>query len=463
MFTDRCFFVLFMASAFFVKPAAAVEMRALPSSTTVSSQQFRQDLQAIHARMQVTHPQLDYTLDPAALDQAFAALISAADTPLSQDAAWRRAATLNPLLSDGHLSILAAQWRTGARDYLHKGGRLFPYEVGVTAGGAVVIVSALGGAPSLLVGREIASINGVPASTVAAELLARAHGDTPVFRAALLSRRWWWYYWKRYGAPHQFTIKIVGEPRNVAVSASTAEPVALREASFDDTYRLHFPTASVAVLTVKSFYWEDKKRYYAFMEDAFRRIRRAGATSLIIDVRDNGGGDDDMWMRGILKYIASAPYKTGSSYVKRVVEGRRNAGETLGDAIAGHIETVIQPETHHPQFFHGKTYVLIGPYTYSSAILFANVVKDYGFATLAGSGGAAKRGQTGGIQSFVYPASGLELVCPRFYLLPPSGSAGLALVEPDIALRDSTVDPGQEVLELVKLIEDAPAIRTERH
>nr|WP_276568207.1 S41 family peptidase [Xanthomonas sp. CFBP 8151] len=413
--------------------------------------------------MQVTHPQLDYTLDPAALDQAFAALISAADTPLSQDAAWRRAATLNPLLSDGHLSILAAQWRTGARDYLQKGGRLFPYEVGVTAGGAVVIVSALGGAPTPLAGREIASINGLPASTVAAELLARTHGDTPVFRAALLSRRWWWYYWKRYGAPRQFTIRIVAESHEIAVSASTAEPVALHEASFDDTYRLHFPTASVAVLTVKSFYWEDKKRYYALMEDAFRRIRRAGATHLIIDVRDNGGGDDDMWMRGILKYIASAPYKTGSSYIKRVIEGRRNAGETPGDAIAGHIETVTQPEMQHPQFFHGKTYVLIGPYTYSSAILFANVMKDYGFATLAGSGSAARRGQTGGIQSFVYPASGLELVCPRFYLLPPSSSAGLALVEPDIALHDSMVDPGQQVLELVKFIQDAPASRIEKH
>ncbi len=453
---NKFFYVVLMASAVGIRPAVAIEIAAASSGTTVSPQQFRNDLQAIHARIQATHPQLDYTVDPAALDQAVAALIAGTDAPLQKDETWRRAASLNPLLSDGHLSILAAEWRTGAHDHLAQGGRLFPYEVSVTAAGAVVITSALGGASSPLAGRELATINGVPAATIATQLLALAHGDTQAFRAALLSRRWWWYYWKRYGVSRQFVMTFVGDRRGVNVAASNTMPVVLRQARFDDSYRLDFPTNEVAVLTVNTFYWEDKPRYYAFMQDAFRRIRRAGSTSLIIDIRDNGGGDDDMWMRGILKYIATRPYKTGSSYVKRVVEGRGNPGETVGDVITGNIATINQPEPHHPQFFNGKTYVLIGPYTYSSAVVFANVVKDYGFATLAGSGGAAKRGQTGGIQSFVYPESGLELVCPRFFLLPPSGGPGLALLEPEMRLQDSPLHPSRQLWELIARIKEAP-------
>lgn len=437
-------FMFLVAWALF--PAAAVA----GDSATISPQQFREDLQAMRAQIAATHPQLDYTVDVARLDRALARTIAGVKKPLTPDEAWRRAAALNPLLADGHLSILVAEWRDGARRYLAAGGRLFPYEVSVSPAGDVTVLYTLGGGESTQRGAKIASINGVPATVVASELLGLVHGDTVAFRASLLSRRWWWYYWKRYGAPDEFTLGLAGTPREISVAASSTPPLALREARFEETYQLDVSTPGVAVLTVKSFYWEDKDRYYRFMADAFARIKRAGASTLVIDVRENGGGDDDMWIDGILKYIADKPYRTGSSYVKRVIAGHRGEGETVGEVKHGQIETINTPESGNPWFFHGKTYVLIGPYTYSSAILFANVVHDNGFATLAGTGGAARRGQTGGIQSFVHSATGLELVCPRFLLLPPSGGDGATLLEPQIRVDDPATDPGQAVRELVR-------------
>lgn len=423
------------------------------ADTTISPRQFKADIRAMLAGIEATHPQLDYTVDLDKLHQSVANLVAHAQQPLSRDEAWRRLATLNPVFSDGHLLVGFADWHKQASDHLAGGGSFFPYEVHVDSAGKLTILSGLGGSHADLQGREISAIKGVPASAVAAALLARTHGDTPAFRAALLSRRWWWYYWKVYGAPARFELTLAGAaPSSSSVPASDATPDVLQDdRSFERNFQFRLISPHAALLTIKSFYWKDKPRYFAFMKNAFARIKAAQVTTLVIDIRDNGGGDDDMWMRGILQYVADKPYRWASTYKKKIIEKYRDAGETDGEVKTGTIDNLIQPEPHNPLAYRGKTYVLIGPYTYSSAILFTNVVEDYGFATVAGTGGAAKRGQTGGIQSIVLPNSGLVLTSPRFYLLPPSGGSGLELVEPQIPLHDDPLHPEQAVHALMQL------------
>jgi hypothetical protein len=78
--------------------------------------------------------------------------------------------------------------------------------------------------------------------------------------------------------------------------------------------------------------------------------------------------------------------------------------------------------------------------TYSSAVLFSNVVQDFGFAQLVGAGGYARARQTGGVQNIILPNTGLRMVIPRFVLDRPSGEREPALVHPDIVLPDSPFD-----------------------
>lgn len=78
----------------------------------------------------------------------------------------------------------------------------------------------------------------------------------------------------------------------------------------------------------------------------------------------------------------------------------------------------------------------IGPGTYSSAILFANVMRDFGFATLVGAGGAARQAQSGGVRDARLPHTGLAISLPRFILDPPAGPAPGALLEPGKAATD---------------------------
>ena len=250
-------------------------------------------------------------------------------------------------------------------------------------------------------GDEIESINGVPATAVAEELLEHVHGDSPRFRAALLSQRWWFFYWKVYGAPGRVR-SGVGEtdsPLRLRRTASTALPAILvGEEVFDRQFHLELLPDDAAVLTVKTFSWSEPKEFFDFTRRAFEQMKEAGTRTLLIDVRDNGGGDDAMWLQGLLPYFADKPYRWASRYTKRVIKPDPAKGEILGAVLSGTIDSWTPPQPDNPLRFRGRIYVLVGPTTYSSAVLFANTMQDFDFAVIAGEAASVRSTQSGGVQ-----------------------------------------------------------------
>ncbi|QNM94846.1 S41 family peptidase [Chitinimonas koreensis] len=439
-------------------PAAAAQADAVPSTPTYSVEQLQQDFRFLQDAIARTHPDPGHSTDAAALERAYRQVEAQLRQPMTRDQAWRVLATLNPVFADGHLAVLQRGWQAQTEAHLAAGGTLFPFEVHLTPAGEVFIRAELGGGASPLAGARIESIGGRPAAEAATAVLARAHGDTPEYRAHLASRRWPFLYWKLYGSPASYplVVRTADGSRPMQVAAGRAVPAPIQEqASFERNYRLELLPKRAALLTVRSFYQDDKKPFFDFAERAFATLREAKVETLIVDVRDNDGGDDDMWQDGILRYIADKPYRIGSSYLKKVLENRRNERERVGEVVAGSIEREIAPQPGHPLHFAGRTYVLIGRHTYSSAILFANVVQDYGFATVAGAGGYARARQSGGVQSLPLPHTGLVLSAPRFVLDRPAGPTGAALVKPDLLLPDSPFNPRELVDALLARLDTA--------
>ncbi len=362
---------------------------------------------------------------------------------MTRDDAWRQFATLNPVLADAHLFVSFPDWRADSSAYLARGGAFFPYEVYVDSTGQPFIRAKLGGASTSLAGARIDRIDGLDARQVTKTLLARVHGDTPAFRSELLSRRWWFYYWKLYGDRTAYDLVLAKKTNtSIHVPGSRETPVLLAdEASFDRQFRIELLPEKSALLTISTFSWPDEEKYFEFTRKAFATMRDAGVRTLVIDIRANGGGDDAFWMKGILAEIATEPYRWGSTYRKRIIEKYRDEGEETGDVVSGTIGTWIQPELDNPARFAGKTYLLVGPSTYSSAILFSNVMQDFGFGLVAGTGGSARSTQSGGTEPFTLPHTGLVVWSPRFVLVRPSGAVTPALFEPDIPLRENPYRP----------------------
>lgn len=383
----------------------------------ISAAQFREDIAFVRAMIARMHPDPGFSTDPPAVHRALDRIAHEAPSTLTRDEAWRRLAAVNALLADGHFLIGYPDWRKETRAWLSQGGGLFPVEVNVDPDGALHLSTA----PA-----RVVSVNSVAAEELVSTLSPMVHGDTPRFRANLLGQRWWLYYWKRFGAPeaYELVLEEEGVRRTVTMSARRTLPRVLEQEA-RQPFELAVGRDGRAVLTVDTFGLADPAPFLAFTRDAFARIRAEGVTSLVIDVSKNGGGDDMVWLDGLMPYLATKPYRTGSTYRGLA---RAPAGAPA-KPIQGEIATWRQPQPDNPLRFAGKTYVRIGPGTYSSAILFANVMHDFGFATLVGAGGAARRSQSGGIRDVALPHTGLALTLPRFILDPPSGSAPQPLLE----------------------------------
>lgn len=417
-----------------VMAAALANGAANAAEAPISVAGLRADLRLAVETIEQKHPDLAHSVEKAELERAARRIERELNRPMTRTEAWSALAQLNPVMADGHLLIGLPDWRQETAQALARGERFFPFEVSLDADGALRIVSALGGAPTPLAGRRIRRINGQEAGRVVRTLSARVHGDTPALRSALLAQRWWLFYAKVYGSPAAFDLDLAGAGRET-VAASRETPAMLQEeASFERSFRCDVDSRG-AVLTAGTFSWPDKARYFAFTHDCFAKIAAAGASRLVIDIRHNGGGDDDMWIEGLLRYIADRPYKQGSRYIERILSPA--PGQVRGQLVSGVIETAAAPPPSEPLKFKGQVFVLVGPLTYSSAVLFSNVVQDYGFARVAGVGGAARTRQSGGVQfPLRLPNTGLLLFYPRFVLDRPSGAAIPAYVEPDLPIAE---------------------------
>lgn len=411
----------------------------VPAQALLSVAQLQEDLAVLKHAIDQTHPNIAYSADPKLLTLAYRKLERQLQTPMTRDQAWRAFGALNPVYNDAHFQISMGDFELDAAAHMAAGGGFFPFEVQVDAAGELIIRAEAGGAPSPLAAMRIKTINGVPARKVTSQLLGLTFGDNPTLRANLLSDRWWRFYWKSFGTPARFDLTLAtrGGPKRIT-RAAVARP--LSNDDFNKAYQFEMLPGGVGLLTVNTFVWPDKQLFYAFTEQVFTTLRDTKASALLIDVRDNGGGDDDMWKTGLMRYIADKPYRHASTYEKKVIAGRTSATEKLGDIVKGELGTWHQPELAHPLHFSGKTYVLMGRTTYSSSILFTNTMQDFKFGTLVGEGGYARARQSGGIQQMVLPNSKWGVIIPRFILDRPSGARTPELVYPDLVMPDSLFD-----------------------
>jgi hypothetical protein len=426
---------------------------------------LQQDLRFLRESIDKIHPEPGLFASRETLRKAYGKVEEQLRQPLTRDQAWRALAALNPVFADAHMFVVVPDWEAQTRAHLAGGGALFPYEVQVDASGEIAIRTDLGATGSALAGLRIEQINGVPASRVAHQLLALMAGETPALRAHLLSRRMWFYYWKAFGAPPQFDLAVARPdgPARIRVPGGSKIPTSLAAntaSRFNEMFHVELLPGKAALLTINQFLWPDKQAFYAFAKDAFTKIHDAEVTTLIIDIRENTGGDDDMWKTGLLAYLADKPYRNASSYVKKVIAGRQGGTEQVGDVVHGFGDTWVEPDLTNPLHFSGKTYVLVGRLTYSSAVLFSNVVQDFGFAQLVGAGGYARTRQTGGVQNIVLPNTGLAISIPRFVVDRPSGEREPALVQPDIVLPDSPFDRRSTVNALLDHVRSAREVGT---
>lgn len=450
---NKVLFIIFVVV--FMTKAQATSLGQLDSMLQPSA--AKQDIEQWLSWLEQTHPDLSYTIsDVVQFYKNVDLLKNSIQKPISVQEFWRQITILNSQLSDGHTLVTVGDWQGLTKEHQVSNGRLFPFEV-LFNDSNIVIDAKLGGEKSTLHGFAVESINGTSIANILTTLLPRVHGDSELQRKAILERRFAIYYWLYYGDKDEFVISAVkkNERVNVVTSGSQEIPSTIKFTQiFEDLYQFSVLDNDTALLTIKSFNWPqaDRVQYYSFMKSAFKAIKEQKLNHVVIDIRENGGGDDDMWMKGIMPYIADKPWRFASKYKKKVIQGRQSETEKLGAVIEGEVTTMNAVDIDNPNKFEGNVSILVSPYTYSSSVLFTNTVQDFGFGNLVGESTGAKSGQTGGTQLFNFPHSKLIAVSPRFLLERPNGGQQLELVSLDIPIDYDNAMPNQLVEKLIKLM-----------
>ena len=88
--------------------------------------------------------------------------------------------------------------------------------------------------------------------------------------------------------------------RNLPRPACVAPPVRrsrrfwVGEDIFDHQLSIELLPDNAALMTIRTFSWPEQKEFSDFTQRSFEQMKEAGTRTLIIDVRENGGGDDAM-------------------------------------------------------------------------------------------------------------------------------------------------------------------------
>jgi C-terminal processing protease CtpA/Prc len=188
---------------------------------------------------------------------------------------------------------------------------------------------------------------------------------------------------------------------------------------------------STAILTLNSF---SGGRQKSFFKRTFKKLKKEGYKNLILDVRNNGGGDVGNYT-ALSKYFTHKPTKLADSvfannkfstyrkYIKtRLSIGLRMITMTKkrsdGKYHFGYFERHYDKTRKH-NHFDGKIVVITGGVSFSATTLLINAIKDQPNVSLVGeeTGGGAYGNSAINIPNIVLPNTKLRIRLPIYRLV----------------------------------------------
>jgi hypothetical protein len=346
--------------------------------------------------------------------------------------------------------------------------RVLPFHVRVLEG-KLYVFRDLSGAPASLAGKEIRSINGVPASTIVGKMLAAASGDGDIQTVRMKRISGWKFSAKLstlvgLSAPYEVAYWEPKEQREPNVKLEGANLMRLQEAA-----RVRFPqdqgaktagelqfldAGAIAVMKIHGFseFVDPKgsKTLADFFQESFDAIKQKGTKTLILDVRNNGGGEDELGKR-LFSYLLDQPFQY---YDRLVINARKFSFQKyiqLPEIPADAVERMPNGKyraTRHPNLgiqqpskpaFSGKVLILMNGHSVSTTAEFLSQAHFHKRAKFIGeeSGGTYYGNTSGVVPAVTLPNTKLIVYVPlvSYYLAVSGYQAAAHGVLPDYPIH----------------------------
>lgn len=364
--------------------------------------------------------------------------------------------------------------------YRDAGGRTFPIYPRI-ADGRTYVGTDLSGDLRIRPGDEIVAMNGQPMSTWLERVSQHISADTPYIAHSLLEFLLPRYLWLELGDAAYFDLTLGrdGERIAVRIAGSTREAQQAQAAEASDGFEIDGNARSfrmiderIAYLKPGPFYnvedpaapW-DNTAFLAFVDGAFEQMLEAGATDLVIDLRQNPGGDNS-FSDPMLSWIAREPFRFYAEFLVRSSDAaaaanaaRLEAGANEGSVsalFAREYATVPRGESfsfdlpyaepRNGERFEGRVFVLVNRHTYSNAVNVAAIVQDYGLGVIAGEKTSDMATTYGSMETFTLPNTGISVGFPKAHIIRPSGDRRTDGVTPDWPIASPIVNGASDAV-----------------
>lgn len=431
------------------------------SNPTFSKEKVREDLETLRESLIAAH----YDVYAYTSPQAFDAVYSEVQRSIDKDSLSLLESTgifqrLTSAVNNGHTEI---DFPAPAYiEYAYGGGTIFPLEIAFEQDTPRVRKN-FSNDSTIRPGSEILRINGESITDILSKIFPQISAERPYFKKAKIEM----YsfprcYWQVFGRQDDFTVEIR--------SNGTTQTHSLKAVNLIEGYEMKRTEVLNAKMALRFLdgaaylnpgnFSGDETRYRHFIDSAFVEIKERKGKHLIIDLRNNGGGDDS-FSDYLVSYIADKPFKWNSRFslktsdiLKEHVRKHNDTTDPYFQAILSHASGEIfdyEFEAYPPQpqqkRFTGKVFVLINRQSHSQAAVTAAQMQDYQLGTLIGE-------ETGDYPSlyasqfqFTLPNTGIPVKISKGYIVRVIGSTEARGVIPDVFIKDHLLDEKDEILE----------------
>lgn len=473
--------VLGVIASFPACGASTAEPPVPAAPATFAPEAVREDFAALYAGLQASHYDLYARRPREQYERLYQQMRADIDAPLPALEVWRR---FQRFVAYGNVAHARIDLPSGAWEAFRQGGgKAFPLFLRLVDGKAHVC-DDYSAVPGIAVGDEVIAVQGQPVMEWLAPMRALVSADNDYLAYTQLETQLPMLVWLAGKSRPAFDV-IVRKPdgRRAVMTLPARDRAGFESAAANrvKAFELDWNTREarvldngVAYLRPGPFYdnrpeagspW-DTAAFEAFLDRSFEQFIAQGAHRLLIDLRDNPGGDNSFSDR-MLAWFADRPFRFSESFDIKIsaaataanrkrLDGQRSGADSaasrLAAAYAGrkpgeHVDytiPLVPPRTG--KRFKGEVHVLINRHSYSNAVLVAATVQDFGFGKVLGEETADLASTYGALEKFTLPNTGLEVSFPKARILRPSGDAAARGVIPDIAIATPLVASEQDVV-----------------
>jgi hypothetical protein len=345
--------------------------------------------------------------------------------------------------------------------YAYSGGSIFPLEIAFE-NDKNFIRKNFSDDPNIKIGSEIISINGVSMKDILAQIYPVVSAERKYFKNVKIEMYSFpRLYWQVFGRQDNFLVEVLS---NGVISQFSIKAVNLIEGY--EMKRTEVLNAKMKLTFFdKSAYINpgnfsgDEQKFKKFIDSAFIKIKSNHSTNLIIDLRNNAGGNNS-FSDYLVSYFANKPFKWNSEFTLKTSQFLKEHTRKHNDTTDIYFQKILTHQNgeiynydfdeYEPQAqdkrFHGNVYVLVNRQSHSQSAVTASQIQDYEFGTIVGE-------ETGDFPTlfasqfqYTLPNTGIAVKVSKGQIVRVNGSKKQEGVIPDIVIKDHLLDKDDEIL-----------------